>query len=116
MQEKLTQYLQCRSAHIGSDLAGLGYATTSALVKTAAQEYPGKEWQSLGLDANSATEEDCEATQKDQYGATHQSGIVYRPQLQPLTHDENALAPSRLKGTLLSTYNAIKVIEASIFL
>ena len=78
--------------------AGLGYAVASALIKTAAQEQRGQKWQSLGLDANAASIQDCESSQVDEFGASLQSGIVYRPQLQPFHHEDASFAPDRSEG------------------
>ena len=82
--------------------AGFGYALSSALIKTAAQEHRRKTWFSLSVDANAATMQDCDSTDIDEYGSSIASGIVYRPQLQPLRHDDEAhRRPERVKGILI---------------
>lgn len=82
-------------------LAGFNYAVSSALIKTAAQEHRRKTWLSLSVDANAATVQDCNSTDVDEYGSSIASGIVYRPQLQPLRHDYEAHRRSeRVKGIL----------------
>ena len=72
----------------------------SALVRTAAQEQRGKTWSSLELDVNAVAMSEWEPSEIDEFGSSVESNILYRPQLQPLAHDDSACSPAELRGAL----------------
>lgn len=57
------------------------FAVSAALMKTAAQEHPGKAWSSQGLSPVSALFQSKQEV-RDVYGSAAESGVLFRPQLQ----------------------------------